>query len=227
MIDSHLTILTCTRCWVVIQKYFLWIVGVTITIIVATLGIGINMLIPESQFWGTVCLVVAGLLTVGLIILGIIVWRQRDSLEENNAWKIRGARLPRFKLYEAACLLYDLDPLWPLINQKTKDEYASLIRAAKEYRLKIIPLRNGFTTTVGDDKAKQHMALLGEVMNKGVWKTLPNGERQVTKPAEALRDIEVDRKALRGYLESESRPVPEFLREQFDAEAARNRDFFS
>ena len=138
-----------------------------------------------------------------------------------------GAPQPRFKLYEAACLLHGLDPLWPLIDQKTKDEYASLIRAAKEYRLKIIPLRNGFTTTVGDDKAKQHMALLGEVMNKGVWKTLPNGERQVTKPAEALRDIEVDRKALRGYLESESRPVPEFLNERFDADASRNLDFFS
>ena len=33
---------------------------------------------------------------------------------------------------------------------------------------------------------------------------------------EALRNVEVDRKALREYLESESRPVPEFLHESYD-----------
>ena len=116
-----------------IKEHFFWIVGVTITAIFAILGIGLNMVIPESQFWGTVCLVVAGLLTVGLIILAIIVWRQRDSLEENNAWNISGARLPRFKLYEAACLLHDLDPVWPLTNQKAKEEYQFLVKAAKEF----------------------------------------------------------------------------------------------
>ena len=195
-----------------IKAHFFWIAGVTITAIFAISGIGLNMVIPESQFWGTVLLVVAGLLTVGLIILAIIVWRQTDSLEEDNAWNISGARLPRFKLYEAACLLHCLDPVWPLTNQKSKEEYQSLVIAAKEFRLRIVITDGGVRTIGEDEKGQQtfHMA----------WKEADDGP-------EALRDIEVDRKALREYLESESRTVPEFLNERFDAEAARNHAFFS
>ena len=108
-------------------------------------------------------------------------------------------------------MLHDLDPVWPLTNQKAKEEYQSLVSAAKQFTLRIV-IPEGGVRTIGEDEEGQQAFHLA-------WKGIDDGP-------ETIHDIEVDRKALREYLESESRPVPEFLSERFDAEAAKNLHLF-
>ena len=139
----------------------------------------------------------------------------------NNKWGIPGAPQQRFKLREAACLLAELrnTEQWPLTDQKAKDEYSSLVKAAHECRIRIILPYVGFRSGSLDWKENQQIALRGEEVTKGVEVKLLDGRTQYTQRLEALRDIEVDRKDLRAYLKSQSRAIPKFLDERFDSEA--------
>ena len=161
-------------------------------------------------------------LIVSVLAAAPATWIYRKEMraafyrKKKKYWEIGGAPKKRFKLYEAACLLREIDPVWPLTSQKTNDEYSSLVKAAHECRIRIIPPAVGFRSGSLDWKENQQIALRGEEVTKSVEVKLLDGRTQYTQRLQALRDIEVDRKALREYLESESRPVPEFLHERFD-----------
>ena len=150
----------------------------------------------------------------------------RDSQEskKKESWEIRGARKKRFKLYEAACLIVNTEPAWPLPNKLSMDELDVLVDAVRVHdpAVKHVELR-----IVIPDYAIRPLDTSFPMRQHTYIETLRiKDEQQVSRyhagtpieelDREAIRNVEVDRKVLREYLESKSRPVPGFLHEIHD-----------
>ena len=130
------------------------------------------------------------------------LWERR---EEVQAWKIPGARQDRFKLYQAACLLVGEEPEWPLTSQLSRDEYRSLVEAVEAFELEIV---------IPDSSPIELLKGSGNVTK--ALQDFELGWRRGAEDQESIRNVEVMRLALRSYLSSISRPIPEFLDERFD-----------
>ena len=141
--------------------------------------------------------------------------------KKKKAWEIPGARKPIFKLYEAACLLHGIDPAWPLPGQLSIEELDHLIHAVivsdpevKTVDLRVvIPDKAIRPSDPSDIAGRQHMYItelrIGAKRNDSRFNKASDRE--------ALHNVEVERKALREYLKSQSRDIPYFLDERFDA----------
>ena len=179
------------------------LLGILSAISLVSIGFFMEPFFPLGDWrW----LVVAVFLAAPAIFLyrnDIVAFLRKNKNKEKEAWEVPGAPQKRFKLIEAACLLANLENTeqWPLTNQRAKDEYQSLVRSAKEFRLRIL-VPDGGTRIIGNDERGQQEFYLG-------WKGIDEG-------LEAIRSVEVERQSLRAYLRSESRPIPEFLDERFD-----------
>ena len=110
--------------------------------------------------------------------------RQNDQLP---AWKIPGARAKWFKLHEAACLLVEDEPSWPLPTQRSRDEYAVLCDAIR-----------------------------GEKLDDGEADDTLSYQYGWHEEDETVHLLELDRRVLRRYLYRNNRPIPDFLHERFD-----------
>lgn len=80
---------------------------------------------------GLTSILLAPFLTVPLIKL--VEWWQRkwntDSLPppQRPWWEAPGSLQTQFKLYEAACLLDNQEPAWPVPTLRARDEYCALV----------------------------------------------------------------------------------------------------
>ena len=59
----------------------------------------------------------------------------RNRIDAKDAGKITGSRTVKFKLHEAACLLVDEEPQWPLPSMRSREEYDGLIKAVESDKL--------------------------------------------------------------------------------------------
>ena len=153
----------------------------------------------------------------------------RDSQEsrQKEPWEIGGARQPCFKLYEAACLLQGIQPAWPLTNQLAIDELDDLVNAVIVHDDKVeyvelrvvIPDESIRPLDPSDIVGQQHYYILS--LRLGGKPTDSRFNRETDR--KSLRNVKVDRKALREYLESKSRDIPDFLDERFDPETVEER----
>ena len=174
-------------------------------------------------------------LILSVLIASPTLWLYRSELINFTKRKlkkkpreIRGAPQQRFKLYEAACLLANVEPAWQLPNQLSMDKLDFLIDAVRvhdpdvkhvdlrvvipSYAMRPLDLTNFALrqhTYISQLRIRdaQQIARLRDVKLGITCKELDR---------EALHNVAVDRKVLREYLESKSRPVPEFLHESHD-----------
>ncbi len=98
---------------------------------------------------------------------------------------------PRFKLYEAACLLQREDP--PATYQGFSRKNLSP-ESKKVY--------DSLVTAIWDDDLGSDLAFEA-------------GRLEAVEPSQ-LHELEIDRATLREYLSSKEGPIPEFLNERFD-----------
>ena len=108
-------------------------------------------------------------------------------------WEVEGACQASYKLYQAVCLWVGVDPSWPLLNQRARDEYTSLMEAIESEKL-------------GGDLAYEFGWMSGDV-----------GDDEPSR----VHELEIPREVLRKHIKSTGRPVPEFLKKRFDEKAAQ------
>ncbi len=139
-----------------------------------------------------------------------------------------GATQQRFKLYEAACLLANVEPAWPLPNQLSLDRLDFLVDAVRvhdpyvkhvELRV-VIPSYAMRPLDLTNFALRQHTYIsqlrIRDAQQIARLRDVKLGITCKELDREALHNVAVDRKVLREYLESKSRPVPEFLHESHD-----------
>ena len=159
------------------------------------------------------------------------VWRKRRKRTENERPQDLevppGAPQQRFKLYEAACLLANGEPAWLLPNQLSRDKLDFLVDAVrvhdpdvKHVELRVVIPEDAMRPLDSSFALRQHTYIsqlrIRDAQQIARLRDVKSGITCKELDREALRNVEVDRKVLREYLESKSRPVPEFLHERFD-----------
>ena len=138
-----------------------------------------------------------------------------------------GAPQQRFKLHEAACLLANVEPAWPLPNQLSSDKLDFLVDAVrvhdpdvKHVELRVVIPENAMRPLDSSFALRQHTYIsqlrIRDAQQIAHLRDVKSGITCKELDREALHNVEVDRKVLREYLESKSRPVPEFLHEIHD-----------
>ena len=119
----------------VLHSFWFWIAEVVVCAFSAAFGVGVIM---------STALVVG----LALILMAVVAfWGGLKNGAEavkppaagtpkpRGAWEIPGARTQEFKLHEAACLLVEEEPAWPLPTLKAKDEYNELSKAVRTEQL--------------------------------------------------------------------------------------------
>ncbi len=184
-----------------------------IAIAVACLGASHLMepLFPLGD-WRWALVIVASLLVIAFTERHAI----RDRFSNNrrlrdrtkDAGKITGSRTVKFKLHEAACLLVDEEPQWPLPSMRSREEYDGLIKAVESDNLMYLTNDNeGNQKPINElhDDSETRLILLGLL----ILQYEKDGE-------DFFQTIEVDRKSLREYIQSQSSTIPGFLNEDPD-----------
>ena len=159
------------------------------------------------------------------------VWRKRRKRTDNERPQDLevppGAPQQRFKLHEAACLLANVEPAWPLPNQLSSDKLDFLVDAVrvhdpdvKHVELRVVIPENAMRPLDSSFALRQHTYIsqlrIRDAQQIAHLRDVKSGITCKELDREALHNVEVDRKVLREYLESKSRPVPEFLHEIHD-----------
>ena len=161
----------------------------------------------------------------------VSVWRRRRKRTDNERPQALdvppGAPQQRFKLYEAACLLAHVEPAWQLPNQLSRDKLDFLVDAVrvqdpdvKHVELRVMIPENAMRPLDSSFALRQHTYIsqlrIRDAQQIARLRDVKSGITCKELDREALHNVEVDRKVLREYLESKSRPVPEFLHEIHD-----------
>ena len=134
--------------------------------------------------------------------------RLRDRLYRKHASEIPGARTNKFKLYEAACLLVDEEPQWPPPSMRSREEYDGLIKAVESDKLMYLT-----------DDYEGNQKPINELHDDSETRLTQIGifiHLYENDGGDFFQTIEVDRKSLREYLQSQSSTIPGFLNEDFD-----------